>query len=709
MAITDNEWRIVKQHIIQSMVEVIVKNDDGTDNARLTGIVNGGSIDVNSGSSVRRTASFSLIPTQEVQNINEKSLIWLNKRVEVCIGILDQRNRNAQTTHSGFTYKGDYTWWKMGVFLYNNANVTFDASNNLLSIELSDQALQLDGTTNGQIGGALTHVYKAYEEDPETGQPISYTTIKKAIEDTLKSAHVSNYSVEDVGEYYGMPESGDGYQEYRQKHPLWNMIPYDLDFSAGATVWDVISELTQLYPSYDAAFDEDGKFIVEMIPTEYSEECDFYYEDYKDMVISEQVTTDLTKVFNICEVWGESLDADGYAEYVKKGMMTTYYFLTVYQDNLFKIEGWYSCGNGQSITEELSENIYENITFEKDFYGVRVHYENGTLSLIACQVLRGQAGGTYQPGETINSCPYGGSFYWPNNMIGLIWGNISETLDPPHSDQGRFVIPVEGYKKYRNGDRFGVKFSEDYAYRDFMQINELEPLGIVDASTRQTLDEGILDRNHIHVFQLVKIYRPEFQDYNYQWYYVGVSQSHALDVLTDGTSSGEYVTYIDKDTGEQTVVEKYSEDYFKLFYNCDTVSFTVCPDSPFTIQKLGERLDIKAEGEFNNIRSNQLAMERAQYENWKNSRITDNLTITTKLMPFVKPYMKIDYKKHGYKTRNDFIVQAVSHDLENGTTTIQMYTFYPLYKRQPGDLYLMTYKYMSGFLNGDLYGDEDLT
>lgn len=707
MAITDSEWRIVKQHIIQTMIEVVVKNDDDTDNARLTGIVNGGNIDVNSGSSVRRTASFSLIPTQEVQNINEKSLIWLNKRVEIHIGILDQRNRTAPTVHNNFPYKGSYKWWKMGVFLYNNANATFDASNNILSIELSDQAVKLDGTTNGQMGGALTHIYKAYEEDPVTGQPISYTTIKKAIEDTLKSAHVSKYSVQNVGEYYGMPQSGDGYLEYRQKHPLWNMIPYDLDFSAGATVWDVISELTQLYPSYDAAFDENGRFVVEMIPTEYSEECDFYYEDYKDMVISEQVTTDLTKVFNICEVWGESLDADGYAEGVSKGASTIYVLQTSYQDNIFKLSGSYSLVAGGDMTEEIEMTIYENLSTEKDFYGVRIHYENGTLSLIACQTLSVLGGSTFQPGEVINSCSYGETLPWPT-PVGAITGSISEGLTPPHSDQGRFVMGIEGYKQYRNGDRFGVKFSEDYEYRDFMQINELEPLGIVDASTRHVLAEGILDTDHIHVFQLVKIYRPEFQDYNYQWYYVGVSQSHALDVLTDGTSSGEYVTYIDKDTGEQTVVEKYSEDYFKLFYNCDTVSFTVCPDSPFTIQKLGERLDVKAEGEFNNIRSNQLAMERAQYENWKNSRITDNLTITTKLMPFVKPYMKIDYKKHGYKTRNDFIVQAVSHDLENGTTTIQMYTFYPLYKRQPGDLYLMTYKYMSGFLNGDLYGDEDL-
>ena len=270
---------------------------------------------------------------------------------------------------------------------------------------------------------------------------------------------------------------------------------------------------------------------------------------------------------------------------------------------------------------------------------------------------------------------------------------------------------IEGYKKYRDGDRIGIKFSDnvtnnEYHFGDYMGINDLEPLGIKDFSTGEILEDGVLDTKHIHVFQLVKIYRPESDDYSFQWWYVGVAQSHALDVLTNG-ETGDWIPYTD---GSETIyVRQYSEEYFQKFYNCDTVTLTLCPDSPYVVQKIGERVDVKSEGEFNNIRSNKLASERAQYENWKNSRMTDNVTITTKLMPFVEPYMKVDYKKHGTKRRDDYIVQSVSHDFENGTTTIQMYTFYPLYKAQPGQLDRMTYKYMSGFFNKDLFGNEDQT
>lgn len=711
MAISSEDWRMVKQHVVQLMMEVVVKNDDDTDQVRLTGVVNGGSINIDSGSSVRRTASFSLTPSEEIQNFNDQSLIWLDKKVEVSIGILDQRKRTGTYTHNGYNYTGKYRWWKMGTFLYNNASLSFDASSYIISIELSDFVMKLDGTTNGQLAGALTHIYAAYDEDPDTGQPLHYNTIKTAIEKCLTCAGITNYSVANVGEFYAFSRYNSDWQRYRQEHPLWNKIPYDLEFSIGSSVWDVITALVELYPNYDAAFNTNGRFIVEMIPSVYEEENDFYYEDYVDMLISEQTSTDLTGIHNICEVWGEALDANGYSEGVHHGAGTQYYLYAAEVDGRYKLTircAFNTAGGGgdSGFEEENEVTIYENVDWEETYHQVRAHYENHTLTFIACARLT-YGNQVYPAGSTIATLSYG------DNYSQWLWGSISGTLDPPHNSQGRFVALIEGYKQYRDGDRIGIKFSDsaidgEYHYLDFMCINDLEPLGIVDFSTRQYIEEGVLDTKHIHVFQLVKIYRPEYDDYNFQWWYVGVAQSHALDVLTDGTV-GEWVTYTDQETGQTTQVQKYSESYFKLFYNCDTVSLTYCPDSPYTVQKLGERVDVKTDGEFANIRSNVLALERAQYENWKNSRTTDNVTITTKLMPFVEPYMKIDYKRKGTKYRNDYIVQSVSHDFENGTTTIQMYTFYPLYKAQPGELYKMTYKYMSGFLNKDLHGDEDAT
>lgn len=707
--ITKEMWERVRQHVIQAQLELLVMNDDGTEVTRLSGVINGGSMSIDSGSAIRRTSSFSLTPTQEVLNISEESLIWLNKKVKASIGILNQRQRTGWTFHNGYQYIGDYMFFNLGTFIYNSINATFDSANNVLSIELSDLASHLDGTTNGQLGGALSHVYQAYEEDPETGEPLSYTSIKKALEDVLKSAHVERYHIEDIGEYYAMEEHNPDYQRYRAMHPLWNMIPYDLEFSAGASVWDVINELVTLYPNYDAAYDSDGVFMVGMIPSEYTEENDFYYEDYMDMVISEQDSTDLTKVRNICEVWGQSLDADYYSEKVGKGATEKYLVNVLLVDGVWHLQTEITFSgpdNDDDCKETTDDIIYENISFDKSYHGMRFVYDsyNGfeCIALESMNVSEPHLGNV-SAGDTITTCAYGVLLQIRATET------ISSSLAPPHSSTGRFVIPLQDFKSYRNGMRIGVVFTPTgggYAFGDYMQINDLEPFPIMDASTHQTLEANILNYDDIHVFQLVKI--KDGDDYTYQWYYVGVSQSHALDVLTDGTV-GEPMIYIDPVTGQQIMVDQYSKEYFQCYYNCRTVSLTLCPDSPYTVQKLGERLDFKSEGEFNNITSNELALERAQYENWKNSRLTDNITITTKLMPFAEPYQKIDYKKHGSKIKNDYVIQSVSHDFENGTTTIQMYTFYSLYKRQPGECDKMTYKYMGGFTNGDLYGDEDLT
>jgi len=810
--ITDEDWRLVRQHVIQVQMEVIVIDSDGTETI-LTGITNGGNLNLDSGSAIRRTASFSLTPSKETQNINEQSLIWLNKRVEVSLSIVDQRDRSNNV------------WYKLGTFIYNNASVSFSVSENILNIELSDMTMQLDGTTNGQVGGALTTVYRAYEEDEE-GKPIpgTYSTISGAICKTLHSAgyepyweafncsrvmsatrwsltytiryqpHSSSaildefemeidagtldfektyyvatlkkvgndislvanelcyfeetiyepgdvidfchlgetesrwfsygheahspyktFIVEEIGEYYGVEEyNPDGYEAYRKQYPLWNIIPYDLEFSVGATLWEIISELVQLYPNYDAAHDEDGRFRVQMIPSEYSKENDFYFEDYEDMVISEQTSTDMTGVKNICEVWGEALDADGYAEDVAKGAMMRYYITSHLVDNIYKVTGYvdFIGTYGGTFREDIDITIYQSGTVDQSIHTIRIWYQDNTLSVIALNNIHYNAH-DYHSNETIMSCAYGEEI--GNVGVGNIMeGYIASTLEPPHSSQGRFVMLVKDYKEYRDGDRFGVKFSANnpYEYEDFMQINDLSPIGIVKEDGSDYMPSDSLDSTHIHVFQLVKIKTgvdPQTQEdtYGYQFYYIGVSQPHAIDVLTDGTV-GEMIEWEDPITHEITRFHKYSEDYYKTVYNCDTVNMTVCEQSPFVVQKIGEIIDVKADGEFGNIRSNQLAVERATYENWKNSRLTDSISITTKLMPFVEPYMKIDYKRHDSGIRNDYIVQSVSHDLENGTTTIQMYTFYPLYhKEQPGELYAMTYKYMGGYLNKDLYGNQD--
>ena len=699
--VSKDVWRIVRQHVIDARVELIVKDDKWNIYDKLEGVLNGGSTSLDAGSSVRRTASFSITPTKQLSNIGEKSLIWLNKQVNVRVGILDQRTRNTRM------------WFDMGVYLYNNSSMSYDASTNVLSIELSDFVLRLDGTINGQVGGAITTILPAYEEDPETGEPISYNTIKGAIENTLLSAGLHQYEegvenpaytfvIGDVGEYYAMPEHNINYLAYREKYPLWNMIPYDQEFSTGCTVWDIVSQLVSLYPSYDAAFDKRGIFRVNMIPTEYGEENDFNFGDYNDMVISEQVTTDLTTVKNICEVWGESMDADWYTENCVHGKVT------VYRTENEQIENLYQHDGDPLYYLSLSQLVHGEVVDSKEITVRRNETAMWRLGDLVVSYNYNNTNNIFYKSWD-NPITFEGVKY-PANRDFLVFSASqsygASTFEAYEVEEtNSYVAEVEGYPdSYRTGDRIAIKFAETNYSGQTMQINDLEPLTIIDQATKEPLEAGVLNTKHIHIFYIAKV-KTEGDNYIQQFFYLGVSQAHAINVLSNG-QAGLPVTYIDEQGISHTVYE-YTKEYYEYFLNCDTVSISVVPDSPFVVQKLGNRIDVKADGEFNNITSNELALERAEYENWKNCRLTDNITITTKLMPFVEPYMKIDYKKHGERELKDYIVQSVSHDFDNGTTSIQMNTFYSLYKRQPGELYRMTYEYMAGFTNEDLGGDED--
>lgn len=637
-------FKIVNQHIIDVLMEFTVTDDSGNIIDELSGVISGGTINVDSGSSVRRTASLSITPTKQITNINEKSLIWLNKNVSIRVGILNQRTKERY-------------WFNQGKYLYENASTTYDSTNNLLTVDLSDWVLKLDGTVNGQVGGMVTTVIQAYEEDTE-GVPISYTTIKKALEDILKSGGISpsDFNVCDIGEYYAFPEHNEDWQEYREKHPLWNMIPYDLEFSAGVSVWDMVTEIVELYPNYDAAYDENGKFIVRLIPSEYEDENDFDYEDYLDMVISEQVQTSLTNVYNICEVWGESMDTDWYSDTVTSD--NNYYNIT--------LEGYptdgYRTGNRIAIAVDTTNRSGQLFKVN---------------NLPALPIIDQTTGDVIEAGALD-----------VNHIHVFYIAKVATESESGTTDVTRPYSTSVGDNINKIASRFGVTVEELRA------VNST----ISDADWNAML-------TFINVGTIINVIAKEFVNPNYvnQAFYLGVEQSHAIDVLTDGTviENG----YTDPYTHE--VFDKFSKEYYQHIWNCDNVSLTIIEDSPFTVQKIGERIDVKEGGEFSNITSNELALERAQYENWKNSRLTDDVTITTKLMPFVEPYMKVSYKKNGYKNTDYFIVKSVSHDFDNGTSTISMYTFYPLYRQKPGTDNRMTYKFMSGYLNKDLYGDED--
>lgn len=257
---------------------------------------------------------------------------------------------------------------------------------------------------------------------------------------------------------------------------------------------------------------------------------------------------------------------------------------------------------------------------------------------------------------------------------------------------GIYSAAVDSYDKYYNGDKIAIQIPCTNSKNVKLKINTLEELDLYNDSTELPLEENFLAEGSVYVFKISK--KRINGEYIYRAYYLGQWEVNAMDVLTNGKKSTELL---------------YSKAYFQKKYGCETVNMTVIPNSPYTVQKIGEILDVKNGSEYENIESVSLAMDRARWENWKNCRLTDNITITTLLLPWIDVNKKVSYKPIGNNREHQYIIKSVSHDFAGSTTTINMCRFYPLYEQllKEAGTHKTLAEYTHGYLNR--YTQEEVT
>lgn len=270
-------------------------------------------------------------------------------------------------------------------------------------------------------------------------------------------------------------------------------------------------------------------------------------------------------------------------------------------------------------------------------------------------------------------------------------------------ENNTYAAAIEGYEeKYQNNDIIGLKIPTANQADARININGFGPIGIYNEANEEPIKANELKPDNIYAFKIKKK-RVDGQDV-IKAYLLGQWQVHALNVLTNGRKSGRFIT-----TADGQECELYSKEYFQKAYNCERVDMTIIANSPFTVEKLGEIPDIKTGNEYENITSDDLAADRAKWENWKNCRLTDNITITTALLPFLDVNKKISYKRSDSDKEQPYIISSISHDFSGYTTTITMYRFYPLYETFLQDA--GTHKVLSEYNHGILskYTHEELS
>ena len=238
----------------------------------ISGNVIDGNITEDANSDIRRTCDITMVVTNGEFNIIPGGKIFLDKYIQIYIGVDN-------------LYTGTTQWFNKGIYLIDQPTYNFDPVTSTLSFQGYDLMVKMTGQRNGYLEGITTVI------------PQGSNIRESMISVVTQLGGFTRYSIQD------------------NPQP----VPYDIKINPGGTVYELLVELRDILPSWQIYFDEDGIFHYEPIPNGENEPIMFYDDTWDKVVLSETISTDFSKVKNVVEVWGKSLDPPYYADATVSG------------------------------------------------------------------------------------------------------------------------------------------------------------------------------------------------------------------------------------------------------------------------------------------------------------------------------------------------------------------------------------------------------
>ena len=261
---SQNEYNVAKQNgrIIHTKIFLLNYKLQKVD--ELSGVVlDGATFNIDATSDIRRTCSISLIPKDSSFDIKFGGKIWLDKYVQIYIGIEDIKNNN------------EVVYTNMGIYLINNPSHVYDATNNTITINGIDMMAKLTGLRNGYLEG-MEYQVKANEN------------IKNAMQSTIELGGFTKYRIDNP-----------------QPTPT---VPNDISISIGGTIYDLLYQLGDINANYQMYFDVNGVFYYNLIPSGENEQIMVDDDIWKKTLISYDTSISFENVKNYIEVYGKTLD-----------------------------------------------------------------------------------------------------------------------------------------------------------------------------------------------------------------------------------------------------------------------------------------------------------------------------------------------------------------------------------------------------------------
>lgn len=259
---TQQDYDMLQQSTRDLQIKIELLNFNLQTVDTIEGNVIDGNINIDANQDLRRTCNISLVVTDTSFAIEEGGKIWLDKYIRINMGYTDILTKTVK-------------FWNMGIFMINNPTRTYNASTNTLSFEGLDLMAKLTGKRNGQLEALITLI--------PAGTPI-----KDAIISVITQlGGFTNYVIDNTD----------------------NVVPYDIKVEASSYVYDILTQLRDLYSSWEMFFDTDGVFNFKKIPDGVNNSVVLDLGQLNTQInINDNLDVNFENVKNYIVVYGRLLD-----------------------------------------------------------------------------------------------------------------------------------------------------------------------------------------------------------------------------------------------------------------------------------------------------------------------------------------------------------------------------------------------------------------
>ena len=675
------DYNVLKQQYIKKYIRLELLDFQYNIVDELSGNMTKCSINVDSNSDLRRSCDLGFVVTTSTFDIKAGSKLWLDKFVRPYVGYENMRT-------------GEIQWYNQGIYLVNNPQWSYNASTNEISMQALDLMSKLTGLRNGNLEGIPTVIAK--DEN-----------VREAIIKTIELGGFTKYICE----------------ECKTKDGTIVPVPYDIEIDVGGTIYDILTELRDIMPNYQIYFDINGVFHYEPIPLAYDDPVLIDDDLFNNVLISENINTDFESVKNYVEVLGHTWDVDYYSPSenttVSGGTITpTFADLKTLEDGT--AVGITLPTNATSV--QILPDGYTQLEYIQSNGGA--HYidtgfkPNQNTGIIAkFQLLSSTGNQTPIFSRTSRNVASFGVFLDSNSKWTADYGTLRYTNS---SIGAQNLINL-------NFDKNVVKFNNDSYTFDAQTFQGSSNLTIFGMNTGGTVannarmnfysceiyDNGTLIRSFIPcknpsgtigLYDIVnsKFYTnvgsggtftagPEVEkSTGITINYLGNNKIVDIDneQIQELTKDTEWIfQYVIQTEGEGESATETKFWRFMGHQQAQATSYDNNPSSPFYVgdpigsSSVGRIRIVLYGGEYDNIYSDDLAQQRADFEIYQRSRLNDSISMETIPIPWMDANIVVSHRFGQKQEPSKYIVKSFSVDYATGgTMTINAISWYPYYE-----------------------------